>query len=473
MKKITLLSLLLISFISIGQNLAPNPTLNGTTGWTNIFAGTNQAYDATLTRTADGSGSWIITSNGTFNSGIKSANIAAGDLPAGDYVFKYYVYGAAGSKTKPIVRDNGAKTNINGEAYTIQASNTWELVQQNFTLSGTGTANIRAMVNTNDGTTTFSVDDISFTYIPPSGNTLTVNKVGAGTVALTLDKVSYEDTDNETLTATPAIHWNFDSWSDDITGTTNPVSILMDADKTVTANFTLDPTFKYAFNFETDNELEGWTMDSQVTVKSHTGGLVTLSIVEGQWSRFNLFDFPIPTATYNKVTVVLKNEEATTNQFDIAVGSNNETQVFPLLNQAAFQTFEIDLSTFTDWTGDVTSLRLRFTDDTNTEKSGRPSVSHDVVIDSVVFSYEAPLSTDDNSIKKLSVYPNPANNYVKISTENIISKVQLFNIIGKKVFETKSLKNNSLNISSLKNGVYFLKIYDANNKTATKKLIKN
>jgi hypothetical protein len=90
-----------------------------------------------------------------------------------------------------------------------------------------------------------------------------------------------------------------------------------------------------------------------------------------------------------------------------------------------------------------------------------------------VFSYEAPLSTDDNSIKKLSVYPNPANNYVKISTENIISKVQLFNIIGKKVLETKSLKNNSLNISSLKNGVYFLKIYDANNKTATKKLIKN
>ena len=474
MKKITLLFLLMIPFIGIGQNLAPNPTLNGSTSWSNLNPGTNQAYDATLTRTADGSGSWIITSNGTFNSGIKSANIAAGSLAAGDYTFKYYVYGAAGYKTKPVVRDNGASKNLNGETYTIQASDTWELVEQTFTLSGTGTANIRAMVNSDDVTTSFNVDDISFTYIPPSGNTLMVNKVGAGTVALTLDKISYEDTDNETLTANPAVHWNFDSWSGDLSGTTNPETLLMDADKTVTANFTIDPTFKYDFNFDTDGELEGWTMDPQVTVKSHTGGLVTLSIVEDQWSRLNLFDFPIPTATYNKLTVVLKNEEASTNQFGVTLGPNNETQVFTLLNQAAFQTFEIDLSTFTDWTGDVTSLRLRFADDTNTEKTGRPSTSHDVVIDSVVFSYVTPLSTNDNLIQDFSIYPNPVNNKVNIVlNNNNISKVQLYNILGKKVLETKSLKNNSLNVSSLNSGVYFLKIYNTENKSATKKIIIN
>ena len=480
MKKITFLFLLMLPIIGFGQNLAPNPTINGNSDWSNLNAGTNQGYDATKTRTADGSGSWIVTSNGTFNSGIKSANIAAGSLTAGDYTFKYYVYGTAGAKTKPIVRDNGTKKNLNGEPYTIVTSNTWELVEQTFTLSGTGTANIRAMVNSDDGTTSFNVDDVSFTYVPPSGNTLTVNKVGAGNVTLTLDKVSYENTDSETLTAVAATHWNFANWSGDLTGSTNPETLVMDADKTVTANFTIDPTFNYAFNFDTDGDLEGWTMDPKVVVKSHTGGLVTLTLEADQWSRLNLFDFPIPATTtdtnkYNKVTVVVKNEEATTNQFGVTLGANNETRVYPLLSQAAFQTFEINLTEFTDWTGDVTSLRVRFADENNTAKTGRPSASHDIVIDSIVFSFDASiLSTKDNVIENFSFYPNPAKNIINFSnTKNSVSKVQIFNIIGKKVLETKSIKNNSLNISDLKKGIYFLRVYDAENKKATQKLIIN
>ena len=286
-----------------------------------------------------------------------------------------------------------------------------------------------------DGTTSFNVDDVSFTYVPPSGNTLTVNKVGAGNVTLTLDKVSYENTDSETLTAVAATHWNFANWSGDLTGSTNPETLVMDADKTVTANFTIDPTFNYAFNFDTDGDLEGWTMDPKVVVKSHTGGLVTLTLEADQWSRLNLFDFPIPATTtdtnkYNKVTVVVKNEEATTNQFGVTLGANNETRVYPLLSQAAFQTFEINLTEFTDWTGDVTSLRVRFADENNTAKTGRPSASHDIVIDSIVFSFDASiLSTKDNVIENFSFYPNPAKNIINFSnTKNSVSKVQIFNI---------------------------------------------
>lgn len=469
MKKTTLLFLFaILPFFGFSQNLAPNPTLDGDSNWSDLNAGTTQMYDATLTRTADGSGSWIINSNGSYNSGIKSSNISQESLVTGDYSFKYYVYGTAGDKTKPVVRDNGASSNINGDTYTILVSNTWELVEQTFAVSGTGTVNIRAMVNSDDSNMSFSVDDISFTYIEPEGITLEKNIVGLGEVALTLDKTIYDETDVETLTATAATHWMFSGWSGDLSGPTNPETLLMNEDKSVTAIFIVDPSFDYSFGFDTDGNLENWSLDPQVSVASHTGGLVTLSIVEDQWSRFNLFDFPIPTSSYNKVTIVVKNEEATTNQLGIAVGVNNETEVFPLLSQPSFQTFEIDLTKFEDWTGDVESFRIRFADENNTEKSGRPSTSGVIVIDSVVFSYDALLSTSKVDSLSLSVYPNPVKDILNISIE--VDQVEIYNILGQKIVSLTDVS--SVDTSNLKNGSYIVKFISSDGLTATKRFFK-
>lgn len=471
MKKITFLLLTILPLLSFGQNLAPNPALNGTSNWSDLSAGTTQMYDAAFTRTSDGSGSWIINSSGGFNSGIKSSNIT--NVAAGQYLFSYYVYGNAGDKTKPILRNNtSGEGNINGELYTIVADNTWELVEQTFTIGETSTINLRAMVNSGDDTMDFHVDDFSLTLIPPTGNTLTVNTAGAGSVALTLNKVSYDDADEETLTATAATHWNFDSWSGDLTGSTNPETLLMDADKTVTANFTVDPSFNYAFTFDTDGELEGWTMDPQVSVASHTGGLVTLSITENQWSRFNLFDFPISASNYNKVTVVVKNEEPSTDQLAITLGSNNNTNTYPLASQATFQTFEIDLTQFTDWTGDVESFRIRFADADNPTNAGRPTVSHDVVINSVVFSFDATLSSSQETLSTFKMYPNPAKNVLNITSISPVDKVEIYNITGKQVINTKGfVKNTQINVSTLNSGMYLVKLTDNNYITTVKKLI--
>lgn len=475
MKKITLLLFTILPLLGFGQNLAPNPTLNGNSNWSDLSPGTSQAYDGSFTRTADASGSWIINSSGGYNSGIKSDNISG--INAGEYVFSYYVYGTVGDKTKPIIRDNGTSTNIQGVVYTIQADNTWEFVQETFTMSGTGTVNLRAMVNKNDASMDFHVDDFSFSYIPPTGNTLTVNTVGAGSVALTLDQISYDPADVETLTATASTHWSFDSWSVDLTGNTNPETLLMDADRTVDANFTVDPTFDYDFTFDADGELEGWTMDPQVSVTSHTGGLVTLSITADQWSRLNLFDFPIPATTigpdgYNKVTVILKNEEPTTDQFAVTLGPNNNTNVYPLASQGTFQTLEIDLTQFVDWTGDIESFRIRFADEDNPTNTGRPSVSHDVVIDSVVFSFDATLSVDDVDYKddaSLTLYPNPVNDVLKINSPFAIEKVEVFNLLGQKTISTQATR---INTSELAKGMYIIKITQENDVISTKRFIK-
>gem|GEM_PF-1691659 len=69
--------------------------------------------------------------------------------------------------------------------------------------------------------------------------TLTVNTVGQGTVTKNPDKATYTHGEVVQLTANPDSGWNFDSWSGDLAGSTNPVNITMNENKTVAANFTI------------------------------------------------------------------------------------------------------------------------------------------------------------------------------------------------------------------------------------------
>ncbi|MBN2445614.1 MAG: S8 family serine peptidase, partial [Phycisphaerae bacterium] len=70
--------------------------------------------------------------------------------------------------------------------------------------------------------------------------TLTVNTSGSGTVSLNPSGGTYDENTWVQLTANPAAGWHFDHWEGDLTGSTNPDSIYMDEDKTVTAVFAQD-----------------------------------------------------------------------------------------------------------------------------------------------------------------------------------------------------------------------------------------
>ncbi|MBW3548938.1 MAG: fibronectin type III domain-containing protein, partial [Actinobacteria bacterium] len=71
-------------------------------------------------------------------------------------------------------------------------------------------------------------------------HSLTTNVVGEGTVSASPDKVAYDDGEEVTLTATPASGSVFDGWSGDLTGTANPQTLTMNADKSVTATFSAE-----------------------------------------------------------------------------------------------------------------------------------------------------------------------------------------------------------------------------------------
>jgi uncharacterized repeat protein (TIGR02543 family) len=67
---------------------------------------------------------------------------------------------------------------------------------------------------------------------------LTVNTSGSGTVTKTPDAASYPDGSSVTLTAQPASGWTFSGWSGAASGTSTSTTVVMNADKTVTATFT-------------------------------------------------------------------------------------------------------------------------------------------------------------------------------------------------------------------------------------------
>ena len=69
---------------------------------------------------------------------------------------------------------------------------------------------------------------------------LTVNISGQGSVEKQPDKARYLPEEVVNLTATPETGWRFLNWRGSLTGNTNPASITMNNDKTVTANFAIN-----------------------------------------------------------------------------------------------------------------------------------------------------------------------------------------------------------------------------------------
>ena len=67
--------------------------------------------------------------------------------------------------------------------------------------------------------------------------TATASPTAGGTVARDPDKPYYSPAESVDLTANAADNYRFDEWTGDLTGDANPASLVMDADKTVTANF--------------------------------------------------------------------------------------------------------------------------------------------------------------------------------------------------------------------------------------------
>ena len=80
---------------------------------------------------------------------------------------------------------------------------------------------------------------------------------------------------------------------------------------------------------------------------------------------------------------------------------------------------------------------------------------------------------EDESLVTLNMYPNPTSDVLNISAQNTINTVEIYNVLGQKVIRMY-VENTSaeINVSNLNAGIYLIK-YEINNRTSTKKFVKN
>ena len=79
------------------------------------------------------------------------------------------------------------------------------------------------------------------------------------------------------------------------------------------------------------------------------------------------------------------------------------------------------------------------------------------------------LSGDSNDFK---MYPNPSNGNFYIENSNKAFSIEIYNIVGQKVYERKNTTGSTLTVTNLNKGVYLVKITD-DSKSLIKKLIIN
>ena len=81
------------------------------------------------------------------------------------------------------------------------------------------------------------------------------------------------------------------------------------------------------------------------------------------------------------------------------------------------------------------------------------------------------LSTENISfLNETKMYPNPVRNNLFIKSKDEILKIEIYNLLAKKIIEKKN--SNQVNLSSLKPGIYLVKILYKNG-SVTKQVIKN
>jgi hypothetical protein len=92
----------------------------------------------------------------------------------------------------------------------------------------------------------------------------------------------------------------------------------------------------------------------------------------------------------------------------------------------------------------------------------------DVLIDTIGGIF---VGKHDNSLlqENISLYPNPANDHIRISTQEITEGVRIYNMLGKTVMAVgKENGNPVLDISGLSEGVYYMEVIGARDKATRK-----
>ena len=159
--------------------------------------------------------------------------------------------------------------------------------------------------NTNPLTITMDTDKTVTALFSKIQHTLTTNATN-GSISRNPDTPTsgtYDIGTDVILTATPDAGYQFDGWSGDATGNTNPLTITMDADKTITAIFSEIPSTIEVSTFASGfTSLEGIAINSnnEVFVSEHDSGKIYSIDTNGNSTEFASSGFRLNDIVFNK-----------------------------------------------------------------------------------------------------------------------------------------------------------------------------
>jgi uncharacterized repeat protein (TIGR02543 family) len=166
-------------------------------------------------------------------------------------------------------------------------------------LSGSNNAASITMTGDRSVTATFTQDHY----------TLTVNVVGGGSVTKDPDQATYAYGDSVRLTAIPALGWSFASWSGDLSGSTNPETIIITNSVSITAHFSQNQ-YTLTVNIEGSGSVD--KVPDQATYDY--GTLVTLTAVANAGWSFGGWNGDA-TGSLNPVSVIINGTTSVTATF--------------------------------------------------------------------------------------------------------------------------------------------------------------
>jgi hypothetical protein len=83
-----------------------------------------------------------------------------------------------------------------------------------------------------------------------------------------------------------------------------------------------------------------------------------------------------------------------------------------------------------------------------------------------IFAFTASAQTDKRS-PQISIYPNPATEFIKLNDDDAAKNISISNMLGRKMRTFDVIKGERYEIADLPNGLYLIQIIGKNNKVLT------
>ncbi len=243
----------------------------------------------------------------------------------------------------------------------------------------------------------------------------------------------------------------------------------MDADKSVTATFSLIPIVQRTLTINASNGTV--TTNPNPTNGTYDDGTVVgLTATPATGYQFDGWSGDASGAT-NSVNITMDTDKSVTATFSLIqrvltitiIGTGTVTPI----SGTTYNHGDVVVltaapganSVVKEWTGAITAGA------TNTVQ---------ITMDAdktVIVEFESTLGIDDvDKIQGLKMYPNPTKGNVIFDLQEAIKTIELYNLQGKVI---KRFTTKEIDISAISNGIYIVKITSISGKIAIKKILKN